>query len=120
MRPTGGIAGQGWKPCSTLRAFRIFAFRPTICETDFYPLRTENCFMGRIHVLPEQVANKIAAGEVVDRPASVVKELLENALHAGATRITINIEAGATKLIQITSNASGIVRPNPTLSLARH
>src|SRR6202451_494797 len=76
--------------------------------------------MGRIHVLSEQVANKIAAGEVVERPASVVKELLENALDAGATRIKINIEAGGKKLIQITDNGSGMVRDDAMLAFERH
>src|SRR5712675_2755919 len=76
--------------------------------------------MGRIHVLSEQVANKIAAGEVVERPASVVKELLENALDAGATRIKIAIEAGGKKLIQITDNGCGMVRDDAMLSFERH
>jgi len=76
--------------------------------------------MGRIHVLSEQVANKIAAGEVVERPASVVKELLENALDAGATRIKINIEAGGKKLIQIADNGCGMVRDDAMLAFERH
>jgi len=76
--------------------------------------------LGRIHVLPEHVANKIAAGEVVERPASVVKELLENALDAGATRIKINIEAGGKKLIQVTDNGCGMVRDDAMLAFERH
>jgi DNA mismatch repair protein MutL len=76
--------------------------------------------MGRIHVLSEQVANKIAAGEVVERPASVVKELLENALDAGATRIKINVEAGGKKLIQIIDNGCGMVRDDAMLAFERH
>jgi len=76
--------------------------------------------MGRIHVLPEHVANKIAAGEVVERPASVVKELLENALDAGATRIKIAVEAGGKKLIQITDNGCGMVRDDAMLAFERH
>src|SRR6201984_2047406 len=76
--------------------------------------------MGRIHVLSETVANQIAAGEVVERPASVVKELLENALDAGATRIKINVEAGGKKLIQITDNGCGMVRDDAMLAFERH
>ncbi|HTM38120.1 MAG TPA: DNA mismatch repair endonuclease MutL [Terriglobales bacterium] len=76
--------------------------------------------MGRIHVLSENVANKIAAGEVVERPASVVKELLENSLDAGATRITIQVAAGGKKLIQITDNGCGMVRDDALLAFERH
>ena len=76
--------------------------------------------MGKIHVLPEHVANKIAAGEVVERPASVVKELLENALDAGGQRIRINIEAGGKKLIQITDDGCGMGRDDAMLAFERH
>jgi DNA mismatch repair protein MutL len=76
--------------------------------------------MGRIHVLSESVANKIAAGEVVERPASVVKELLENSLDAGSTRIKIQVEAGGKKLIQITDNGCGMVRDDAMLAFERH
>jgi DNA mismatch repair protein MutL len=76
--------------------------------------------MGKIHVLSEAVANKIAAGEVVERPASVVKELLENALDAGSTRIKIQVEAGGKKLIQITDNGCGMVRDDALLAFERH
>src|ERR1700739_447687 len=76
--------------------------------------------MGRIHVLSELVANKIAAGEVVERPASVVKEMLENSLDAGATRIKLSVEAGGKKLIQITDNGCGMVRDDALLAFERH
>jgi len=76
--------------------------------------------MGRIHVLSEHVANKIAAGEVVERPASVVKELIENSLDAGATRVRIEIEAGGRKLIQVTDNGCGMVRDDALLAFERH
>jgi DNA mismatch repair protein MutL len=76
--------------------------------------------MGKIHVLAERVANQIAAGEVVERPASVVKELLENALDAGSTRIRIQVEAGGKKLIQITDNGCGMVRDDAMLAFERH
>ena len=76
--------------------------------------------MGRIHVLSETVANQIAAGEVVERPASVVKEMLENSLDAGATRIKISVEAGGKKFIQITDNGCGMVRDDAMLAFERH
>src|SRR5947207_3622867 len=76
--------------------------------------------MGRIHVLSEQVANKMAAGEVVERPASVVKELLENSLDAGATRIRIAVEAGGKRLIQVTDNGCGMMRDDALLAFERH
>ena len=76
--------------------------------------------MGRIHVLSEHVANKIAAGEVAERPASVVKELLENSLDAGATRIRIHIEAGGKKLIHIVDDGCGMVADDAMLAFERH
>jgi DNA mismatch repair protein MutL len=76
--------------------------------------------MGRIHVLSDQVANQIAAGEVVDRPASVVKELLENALDAGATRIRIEIEAGGRRLIRLADDGCGMSRDDALLAFERH
>src|SRR6266480_1618737 len=76
--------------------------------------------MGRIHVLPEHVANKVAADEVVERPASVVKELLENSLDAGARRIRVNIEAGGKKLIQVLDDGCGMMRDDAMLAFERH
>src|SRR5947199_1110703 len=76
--------------------------------------------MGRIHVLSEHVANKIAAGEVVERPSSVLKELLENSLDAGATRVRVQVEAGGKKLIQVTDNGCGMVRDDALLAFERH
>ncbi|HMF92432.1 MAG TPA: DNA mismatch repair endonuclease MutL [Candidatus Angelobacter sp.] len=76
--------------------------------------------MGRIHLLSEHVANKIAAGEVVERPASVLKELLENSLDAGATRIKVQVEAGGKKLIEVTDNGCGMVRDDALLAFERH
>ncbi|MGA3028820.1 MAG: DNA mismatch repair endonuclease MutL [Bryobacteraceae bacterium] len=76
--------------------------------------------MGRIRVLSDAVANKIAAGEVVERPASVVKELLENSLDAGATELRIDVEAGGRQLIRVTDNGSGMLRDDALLAFERH
>ncbi len=75
---------------------------------------------GNIQVLPPQVANQIAAGEVVDRPASIVKELVENAIDAGASRIEIAVSAGGRKLISVTDNGYGMGREDAVLSIERH
>ncbi len=76
--------------------------------------------MGRIRVLSDNVANKIAAGEVVERPASVVKELLENSLDAGATDLRIDIDSGGRRLIRIADNGSGMLRDDALLAFERH
>ncbi|HEX9078366.1 MAG TPA: DNA mismatch repair endonuclease MutL [Desulfuromonadaceae bacterium] len=74
----------------------------------------------RIAILPETLTNKIAAGEVVERPASVIKELIENALDAGATEIGVEISAGGRRLIRISDNGHGMSREDALLSLERH
>ncbi|HSR36553.1 MAG TPA: DNA mismatch repair endonuclease MutL, partial [Desulfurivibrionaceae bacterium] len=76
--------------------------------------------MSAIRILPEQLANQIAAGEVVERPASVVKELLENALDAGARQVTVQVEGNGTRLIRVIDNGSGMDHDDVLLSLERH
>src|SRR6266516_973653 len=76
--------------------------------------------MNRIRLLPDHVANQIAAGEVVERPASVVKELVENALDAQATRLTVEIQAGGRSLMRVTDDGSGMSRDDALLCLERH
>ena len=73
-----------------------------------------------IRVLPVHVANKIAAGEVVDRPASVLKELVENSIDAGATQIDMEISTGGRKLVAVSDNGSGMNRDDAILSIERH
>ena len=76
--------------------------------------------MGRIRVLPDQVANKIAAGEVVERPASVIKELLENSLDAGGKSFRIEIESGGRRLVRIADDGCGMLRDDAMLAFERH
>jgi DNA mismatch repair protein MutL len=76
--------------------------------------------MGRIRILSDNIANKIAAGEVVERPASVVKELLENSLDAGATRLRIEVESGGRRLIRIADDGCGMLRDDALLAFERH
>jgi len=76
--------------------------------------------MNRIHLLPEQVANQIAAGEVIERPASVLKELLENSLDAGATQVDVQIGAGGRSLVAVTDNGCGMSKDDALLCLERH
>ncbi len=76
--------------------------------------------MGRIALLPDEVASQVAAGEVVERPASVVKELVENSLDAGSTRVEVAVARGGVSLVRVLDNGSGMDRDDALLCLERH
>src|SRR5258708_23913436 len=76
--------------------------------------------MNRIRLVSEEVANEIAAGEVIERPASVVKELVENSLDAQASRVVVEIQAGGRSLIRVTDDGTGMSRDDALLCLERH
>src|SRR5437867_8941683 len=76
--------------------------------------------MSKIRLLPDHVANQIAAGEVVERPASVAKELVENAIDAGATRVAVDVEAGGRRLLKVSDDGEGMVRDDAVLAFERH
>ena len=89
-------------------------------QSGYNPQPEENAVSTRIRILPENLTNRIAAGEVVERPASAVKELVENALDAGCSDVMVEIEAGGKRLIRIVDNGCGMSREDALLSLERH
>src|SRR6058998_2066039 len=103
------------------RSSRAMSRHAAPCSLSLCRCRRDNeARMNRIRLLPEQVANQIAAGEVVERPASVVKELVENALDAQASRIVVEIQGGGRSLVRVTDDGVGMSRDDALLCLERH
>ena len=101
-------------------SFRIYSTIPAISRLDYHVPMSVFPDQGRIHSLPGVLASQIAAGEVIERPASVVKELVENCLDAGAGRIQIDIEAAGSKLIRVRDDGDGIHPDDLSLAIAPH
>src|ERR1043165_7096644 len=76
--------------------------------------------MAKVRILPDRVANQIAAGEVIERPAAVIKELVENSLDAGATRVEVEFRHGGRSLMRVEDNGHGMARDDALLALERH
>ncbi|MBW1818918.1 MAG: ATP-binding protein, partial [Deltaproteobacteria bacterium] len=76
--------------------------------------------MNRIRILPERTASQIAAGEVVERPSSVVRELMDNSIDAGADRVVVRVEAGGKRRVRVSDNGSGMNRDDLLLCVERH
>jgi len=108
------MASKHWKSAFICVHLRLKIFR-TLEEMDRVP-----SVINQIQMLPDHVINKIAAGEVIERPASVMKELMENALDAAATQIDVEVVRGGMQLIAISDNGSGMNRDNALLAIERH
>jgi len=118
-RPPTSVANIVFSGIGHIRALSCTLYKTNSYTIYMCPETYQN-MPQRIHVMPEQLVNQIAAGEVVERPASVVKELLENSLDARATRIEIDVEQGGIKSICIRDNGHGIHRDDLLLSLSSH
>ena len=94
----------------------VVFFSDVVWAASFFLIKMQDI----IHLLPDSVANQIAAGEVVQRPASVVKELMENAVDAGATKVQVIVTDGGRTLIQVVDNGKGMSETDARLAFERH
>src|SRR5438128_5227624 len=113
---------RAWPPRPLRKPLRRSAVRILAAQRlNLEEIKSANrLVMSKIRVLPDHISNLIAAGEVVERPASVAKELVENAIDAGATRIVIDVESGGRRLLKITDDGEGMMRDDAVLAFERH